>query len=317
MADSVDYYRTLGVAKTASKGEIRKAYKKLAKKHHPDANSDDPDALEKFKNVQRAWDVLGNEEKRRNYDQYGSPDGPQFQGGPSPSGAGGQSWSWSSADGGDVPFDIDDLFSGFRSGSGQGFGGGQSQGREWPMRGQDVRAEVEVPFMLAADGGKYDLQLQRDPSSKTETLTVNIPAGIDDGSVIRLAGQGTPGVNGGTNGDLLVSIKVASHPWFRRDGSNVLLDLPISVTESALGTKADIPTLRDGTVTLTIPSGTSSGAKLRLREKGIRDRRSGKYGDMYAVVKIVAPKDVDERSKQLFEELNESLRHNPREALWK
>jgi len=317
MADSIDYYKTLGVAKTASKDEIRKAYKKLAKKHHPDANADDPAALEKFKNVQRAWDVLGDEEKRRNYDQYGSPDGPQFQSGPDAAGSGGPSWSWSSADGGDVPFDIEDLFSGFRSGGGRGHGAGQSQGREWPIRGQDVRAELEVPFILAADGGKYDLQLKRDPASKAETLTVTIPPGIDDGSVIRLAGQGTPGVNGGANGDLLVSVRVAAHPWFRRDGSNVLLDLPISVTESALGTRVDIPTLRDGTVTLTIPPGTSSGSKLRLREKGIRDRRSGKYGDMYAVVKIVAPKDVDEHAKKLLDELNESLHQTPREALWK
>ncbi len=320
MAATTDYYKVLGLTKTASKDEIRKAYKKLARKYHPDANADDPDALTKFKEVQKAWEVLGDEEKRKNYDQYGDPEGPRFRGGAGAGsagagGPGGGAWGWSSADGGEVPFDLEELFSGFRSGGG---GGGRrgSQRRDWPVRGQDIRAEVEVPFSLAAEGGRYDLHLKRD-SGATETLTVNIPEGVDTGSVIRLSGQGTPGMNGGKPGDLLVTIRVARHPLFRREGSRILLDVPISITECALGTKVEIPTLRDGNVTLTIPPGTSSGAKLRLREKGIRDRRSGKRGDMIAVVKIVAPKRLDDRAKELLTNLQQHLSEDPRSGLWK
>ena len=318
MNDPASYYKTLEVTQTASSEEIRKAYKKLARKFHPDANPDDKDALEHFKQVQRAWDVLGDEEKRKNYDQYGSPDGPQFQGGAGPSPGGAQRWNWSSPTGGEVPFDLEELFSGFRTGH-QPFDRAGTQAREWPIRGQDIRAEIEIPFLLAADGGKYDLHLKRDPSAAAETLSVNIPVGIDSGNVIRLAGQGTPGMNGGQAGDLLVSIQVAPHPWFRRDGTNVLLDLPLTITECALGTKADIPTLRDGTVTLTVPPGTSSGARLRLKGKGIRDRRSDVFGDMFAIIKIVAPKPdaVNDRVRELLSELDETLEQSPRASLWK
>lgn len=318
MAATPDYYQILGVSRSATHDELRKAYKKLARKHHPDANADDPQALDRFKEIQKAWEVLGDETKRGNYDKYGSPDGPQFQGGAGRSGGpapGGGKWAWSSSDGDDVPFDIEDLFSGLRSG-GASYGGGGAQQRDWPMRGQDIRASIEVPFQLAAEGGRYDLHLKRDASSDSQTLTVTIPAGIDTGSVIRLAGQGTPGINGGQAGDLLVSLTVARHPWFRREGANILLDVPISLTESALGTKADIPTLLDGTVTLTIPPGTSSGAKLRLKEKGIRDRATGRRGDMLAVVKVVAPRQIDDASKKLLQELSETLGQTPRQGVW-
>lgn len=190
-----------------------------------------------------------------------------------------------------------------------------ARSQAWPVRGQDIRANVEIPFMLAAEGGKYDLRLQRDAGGP-ETLTVTIPAGIDSGSAIRLAGQGTPGFDGGQPGDLLVAVTIARHPWFRRDGANILLDIPISIAECALGTKVDIPTLSDGIVTLTIPPGTSSGAKLRLKGKGLRDRRTGNRGDMFAVVKIAAPKDPDDRSKELLAELSDTLKQTPRAGLW-
>lgn len=307
MADAgEDLYDILGVKRDATADEIRKAYKKLARKYHPDANSDDPSAGEKFRRVGDAWRVLGNPEKRANYDKYGTADAPQFQGGSRETG-GPQSYSWSSA-GGDAPFDLEELFGGFRGAS-----GGQ---REWPIRGQDIRAEIEIPFLLAADGGKYDLQLQRPGKSKPETLNVSVPAGVDTGNVIRLAGLGTPGSGGASPGDLLVSIRVAAHPWFKREGSNVLLDVPISITEAALGARVEIPTLRDGTVVLTIPPGTSSGARLRLKEKGIVDRRTGKAGDQLVVVKIVAPKDLDDRSRELLQELQSSLAADVRSGLF-
>ena len=315
MASSTDYYKILDVSRTATLDEIRRAYKKLARKHHPDVNPDDPTALEKFKDVQEAWNVLGNEEKRKNYDRYGSPEGQRFQGS-RPGTGGGQTWAWSSSDGGEIPFDIEELFGGVRSAGAAAGPFDRGRRGDWPIRGSDIRAEIEIPFTLAAEGGKHDLRFQRESSLKTETLSVNIPAGIDTGSVIRLAGQGTPGANGGTAGDLLVSINVASHPYFQRQGPTILLDVPISITEAALGTKVDIPTLSDGPVTLTIPPGTSSGTRLRLREKGILDRRTKRRGDMFAVVKIVAPKKRDDRSQGLLEKLHATLPQDARVGLW-
>ncbi len=311
MAAHPNYYDILDVSKTATHDEIRKAYKKLARKHHPDANADDPSALEKFKQVQAAWAVLSDDTKRSNFDKYGTPDEPPFYGTHPQDGGRGRA---DTSAGGQVPFDLEELLSGFGAGGGAGASyGGRS---DWPMRGQDVRAEIEIPFLLAAEGGTYELRFQRDSSSPSETLSITVPGGVDTGSVIRLSGQGTPGINGGTAGDLFVSLNVAPHPWFRREGANVLLELPISVTECALGTKVDVPTVSDGVVTLTVPPGTSSGAKLRLREKGIRDRRTGKHGHMLAVVKIVAPKDIDDRTRELLEELKTTCQQDCRATLW-
>ena len=311
MAAHPNYYEILDVSKTATQDEIRKAYKKLARKHHPDANADDPSALERFKQVQAAWAVLSDETKRSNFDKYGTPDEPPSYGTHPQDGGRRRAYT---ADGGQVPFDLEELLSGFGAGGGAE---GSFRGRsEWPIRGQDIRSEIEVPFMLAAEGGSYEIRFQRSSGSPLETLSVTVPAGVDTGSVIRLSGQGTPGSNGGADGDLFVSLNVAPHPWFRREGANVLLEIPISIAECALGTKVDVPTVSDGVVTLTIPPGTSSGSKLRLRNKGIRDRRTGKHGHMLAVVKIVAPKDIDDRTKELLEELKTTCQQDCRAALW-
>lgn len=321
MPDSFDPYSVLEVSRTASHDDIRKAYKKLARKYHPDANVDDPSALEKFKRVQLAWDILGDVEKRKNFDQYGSPDGPQFRGGPgSTAGKPGteQSWSWSSADGGEVPFDIEELFGRAGSNPFGGFGGPRTRGgesRDWPVRGHDVRTEIEVPFTLAAEGGSYDLHLQRSGAG-AETLSVKVPAGIDTGSVIRLAGQGEPGLNGGTAGDLLISVRVAKHPCFRRDGANLLLDVPLGIVEATLGAKVDIPTLNEGTVVMSIPAGSASGQKLRLKGKGIIDRRTGQRGDLLAVLKIVTPKELNDQARELLTELQSAAPQNVRAGLW-
>ncbi|MEO2031268.1 MAG: DnaJ C-terminal domain-containing protein, partial [Planctomycetaceae bacterium] len=271
MATHPDYYSILGVKKAAAPEEIRKAYKKLARKFHPDANPDDATTLEKFKQIQAAWAVLGDEKKRSNFDKYGTPDEPRSYDDRSQAGEGPRSWS---AESGEVPFDIEELFGSF--GGGRPGGSHRTHRGDWAVRGHDIRTQIQVPFQMAAEGGTYELRLQRDDGSPPETLAIAIPAGIDTGSVVRLAGQGAPGSSGGTAGDLLVSLNIAPHPWFRREGANVLLEIPISVSESGLGTKVDIPTVLDGVITLTIPPGTSSGSKLRLRGKGIRDRRTGK-----------------------------------------
>jgi DnaJ-class molecular chaperone len=289
-----DYYKTLGVSREASADEIRKAYKKLAKKYHPDAKPDDKEAAATFKKVQEAYDVLGDTEKREQYDRYGAA----FQG----AGRGPASGTWTTQTGGAGPIDLESIFGGqidLNDILGGAFGrGGRSAGtqrggrRRQPQsqKGEDIHHEIEVPFQVAALGGSHGIQLTRE--SGTERLTVKIPAGVENGSVIRLAGQGSPGFGGGPAGDLLLTIKVAPHPWFRREGRDLLLDVPITPAEGALGAKVEVPTLSEGDVSVTVPAGTSSGRKLRLRGKGIRDAKSGATGDQYVVVKIVVPKEL-------------------------
>ncbi len=210
-----------------------------------------------------------------------------------------------------MPFDLEDLFGSFR-----GQASYETGGREWPVRGQDVRIEIQIPFLLAAEGGKYDLQFQRLGSTTPETVTITIPAGMEPGNVIRLNGLGTAGSGGGPPGDLLVNIRVVGHPWFKRNGADIEVELPINIAEAALGTKADIPTLRDGTVVLTVPAGTSSGTKLRLRGKGVRNPRTGEYGDQFAVVKIVAPTELDDVARGLLEQLGSELNSSESAAPW-
>jgi curved DNA-binding protein len=314
MPDS-DYYKILGVSREASDDEIRKAYKKLARKYHPDVKPGDESATEKFKQIQEANAVLGDAEKREQYDRYGAA----FQNG-------GQRRAWASGPDGVGPIDLSDLFGGqfdfgnlFGGAFGQGAAAGAQRHRAGPQaappqKGQDIQLEITVPFLVAAEGGSHELQFQRD--SKKEQLTVKIPPGLNHRSVIRLAGQGHPGVMNGPAGNLLVTVLVAAHPYFRRDKNNLLLDVPISPAEAVLGAKVDVPTLSEGNVTVTIPPGTSSGAKLRLRDKGIPDRKTAKRGDQFVLVKIVVPKELDEQSRKLYEELSESPDFSPRGDLW-
>ena len=313
MPDNHEFYKTLGVSKSATADEIRKAYKKLARKYHPDVAQDDPAAAEKFKEVQTAYDVLGDEEKRKQYDQFGA----NFRGGPQ-----GQPFNWGGRGGAQVnPADLEQMFGGqvdlgsLFGGMFGGGGGGPMGGRgRRAQKGADAQVEITVPFQTAVEGGEYPLHLQRD--GKPEHLTVKVPAGVDTGSVIRLAGQGQPGAGGGPAGDMLVTIRVAPHPYFRREGNNLLLDLPLTVTEAALGAKIDVPTLSEGRVTLKVPPGTSSGAKLRLREKGVIDRGTKKRGDQFVVVKIVIPQNVTGRTEELLKELAEAAPQSPRAGLW-
>lgn len=305
---ATDFYKTLGVSRTATADEIRKAYKKLARKYHPDVAKDDQDAAKKFQEVQQAYDVLGDTDKRQQYDRFGAG----YQGAAGGQGAGPQ---WSSGGG---PVDLGDLFGGqfdlndLFGGGGFRPGGGARKPR--PRRGSDVQTEIDIPFQLAAGGGQYDLFLNRD--GKREQLTVKIPPGVDTGSVIRLAGQGEPGGSGGPAGDLRVTVKVTPHPYFRREGHNLLIDVPLTISEAALGAKVDVPTLSEGNVTVTIPPGTSSGAKLRLRGKGIVDRSTHKPGDQFVVVKIVVPHKIDDRARELLRELETAMPQDPRSNLW-
>lgn len=307
---SDDYYQTLGVSKSASQEEIRKAYKKLARKYHPDVKPDDKEASAKFKEISEAYEVLGDAEKRKKYDQFGSAW--KHAG----AGAGGGQYHWAGGGGGAGPVDLDDIFGGgfdFQD----IFGGGRSsRGRAQPRprKGSDLKTEIHVSFETAAIGGKHDLSYRVD--GKPEQITVTIPAGMSSGKQIRLAGQGAPGVAGGPAGDLLITVQVGAHPWFRREGNNLLLDLPLTPSEAALGTQIEVPTLEEGPVMLTVPAGTASGMKLRLKEKGVVDPKTKQKGDQFVVVKIVPPRELTDEQRTLYEQLQQTGQENPRKNLW-
>jgi DnaJ-class molecular chaperone len=314
----LDYYKVLGVSRDATADDIRKAYKKLARENHPDMKPNDKAAAEKFKQVQAAYDVLGDADKRSQYDRYGAA---FQQAGRGP--AGGRTYTWNAGPGGaGGPVDLDDLFGGGQVDLGDLFGGmfgGRGPGpgtqrRPRARRGQDIEAEINVPFQLAAEGGSYDLQLER--GGQPERIAVKVPPGVNDGSVIRLAGQGQPGFDGGPGGDLLLTIQVAPHPYFRREGRDLFIDVPITPSEAALGAKIDVPTLSEGRVTVTVPPGTSSGTKLRLRGKGVADPKSKQRGDQFVVVKISVPKKHNEEARELYRKLADAAPFDPREGLW-
>jgi DnaJ-class molecular chaperone len=306
----LDYYKVLGVSREASADEIRKAYRKLSRQYHPDMKPNDQEAVEKFKQVQEAFEILGDTEKREQYDRYGSA----FQGGRQPGpGPGGRAWGRGPA-GGAGPIDLGDLFGGgFDLGDLFGAGRGGARAAR-PRPGESQSLEIDVPFQTAAEGGSYELHLQRD--GKPERITIKIPPGVDTGSVIRLAGQGQPGQHGGPPGDLLVTIRVMPHPYFRREGNNLLLDVPLTFTEAGLGAKVEVPTLSEGKVTLTIPPGTSSGTKLRLRSKGIPDRETKQRGDQYVIAKIIAPQKPNPQAQELLQQLAIAAPQSPRDGLW-
>lgn len=306
-----DYYETLGVSKTASADEIKKAYRKLSRQYHPDTKPGDKAAEAKFKEVQQAYDVVGDADKRKKYDQFGHAF--DQAGGP------GGGFNWQGGQGG-TPFDFSDLFGQGGVDLGDLFGGGVfgrggPKGRGRSRKGQDVQATIQVPFLVAVQGGEHTVTMTI--GDRSERLTVKIPAGVDNGSVIRLAGQGQPGIGSGPAGDLLVTIQVAAHPYFRREGNNILVDIPVTITEAALGSKVDVPTLSEGIVSMSIPAGSASGMKLRLRGKGVVDLKTKERGDQYAVLKIVTPKQLDEASQELLQKFAERNPQDPRAGLWR
>ena len=314
MAD-LDYYKVLGVSKSASTDELRKAYRKLARENHPDAKPNDAGAAERFKQVQEAYDVLNDATKRKQYDQFGSafPQAGRAGAGPNPFAGGGGYGGF----GGAGPIDLGDLF-------GQGvdfsefFGGAapagsKSKGKRTAARGEDVRATVSVPFESAVSGGAVEVRIDR--GGKIDTLAVKVPPGVNSGQVVRLSGQGAPSPRGGAAGDLFLTIEIQPHAYFRREGSNLLLDVPITPSEAILGTKVEVPTLAEGQMVVKIPPGTSSGAKLRLRGKGVVDSQTHQTGDQFVVVKIVVSKEISEADKSLYKQLAER-ETSPRDGLW-
>lgn len=305
-----DLYQTLGVGRDASKDEIKKAHRKLALKYHPDKNPDDEAARDRFKRVQEAYDVLSDDDKRAAYDRYGADFEKIRSTGYQP-GAGGfdgldldQIFGGSGGrrgGGGQAQFDgFSDFFEQLMGGGGgggsrRGPGPGARQRSAPPQPGANLRHELEIPLQTAVLGGETEFYLNN------EKIAVTIPPGVETGSKIRLRDRGQPSPNGGPNGDLILLIKVSDHPYFRRNGRNLELDLQVTLSEALLGAKVDIPTPA-GTVSLTIPPGTSGGRRLRLKGQGVK-QRDGSAGDLYVVIQIALPKEIDDESKELIAQL--------------
>jgi DnaJ-class molecular chaperone len=313
---SADYYKTLGVSRNASQAEIQKAYRELARKHHPDMNPDKPESVKKFQEIQAAFDVLNNPEKREMYDRYGSSFETVGQGGP-------QSAHWSAGPGGgfnaeDIDFGqffgdrygeggggLGEIFSHIRKAAGRGGGGGK-------RRASDATSEVTIPFGTAVSGGEIQLTLRRQ-SGESETIVVKIPPGIQEGKKMRVRGKGEPASGRGTPGDLILTIHVAPHPFFSRSGNDLHVRLPVTLGEAVAGASVDVPT-PSGTVSLHIPPSTSSGKKLRIKGHGVAPK-SGAKGDLLAEVQIVLPAHLTEADRETIREIDGRYPSNPRQAL--
>lgn len=354
--DKKDYYEVLGVSKNASQDEIKSAFRKLAKKYHPDV-SKEADAEAKFKEIQEAYSVLSDETKRQQYDQFGHA---AFQGGGAGGAGGFGGFDFSGFDYGDI---FDNIFGSF----GGGFSSGRSSSRS--RRGSDTLMQMKLSFEEAVFGCKKTIRVDVveqcsecdgkggfgettcDKCHGSGTITseqhtifgsflskttctkcggagktydttcnhcrgkgsvktnkeieVKVPAGVDTGTRLKLSGKGSAGANGGPNGDLYIEFNVAEHDFFVRDENDIYIEAPITITEAVLGCKKEIPTLY-GNVTLTIPAGSESGEKHRIKGKGINNEATRRKGDMYIVLKIVTPKKLTKEQKRLLEELNET-----------
>ena len=308
-----DYYQTLGVSKTASQEEIGKAFKKLARKYHPDVNPGNKKAEEMFKKLSEAYEVLSNPEKRKKYDAYGTADFEGFPGGGgagyNPFTGGGQAQYSTNFDFGD----LGDIFSSVFTGGGAGskrrkkstYQAYQDTSQEG-ARGKDLYFTIELDFIEAAKGAEKNIQLPNGISFK-----VKIPAGVTEESKIRLPGKGEPGFYGGKAGDLYIQPKIKPHPYFKRNGDDIELDLPITITEALEGAKVRLPTL-DGFVELKISPNAQSGQKLRLRGKGLHNSKTNTTGDEYAILRIVLPSHLDQETRDQLLKLLHSKEQNLR-----
>ena len=340
-----DYYKLLGVERTSANEDIAKAYKKLARKYHPDLNPNNKDAESKFKEINEAYEVLRDEEKRRMYDQLGPnwQHGQNFQGAPGFEGfnfdganfsfGGGGAGGHGGAGGFSDFFEM--IFGGARGGAGPGAGGagyssnqfgadpfaafggrhssqGQGPGQRAARRGGDIESNLTLSLEDAYRGGKKNITLQGN-AGDTRSLEVSIPRGVKPGARIRLANQGQPGFNGGPAGDLYLKVQIAPHSQYNIEGNNIIYNLPLAPWEAVLGAKVRVPTL-DGEIELSIAPGTGSGRKLRLRDRGLGGLGPGNNrGDQLVVVQIQVPTNLDDAEKALWQELAEKSSFKARE----
>jgi DnaJ-class molecular chaperone len=314
-----DLYDILGVPRTASADDLKKAHRTLVRKFHPDVNKE-PGAAERFKEIQDAYDILSDPEKRKLFDQFGIAGvrGGAAGGGPghgAGTGAGGGPFGggqgWQNVD----PSTFEEVFGSMFGGGGRGgraragrggfggFGGFGGAEEEGPQQGRNLDVEETVDFTTAALGGSRSFRV------RGESIDVRIPAGIADGAKLAVRGKGAPGEHGGPAGDLIVTIRVSPHPWLRREGDDLVMELPVTIAEAALGASVRVPLL-DGSVQLKVPAGVRSGQRLRVKGKGIHPSK-GTPGDFLAAVMIEAPKSLDADGRRLVEELAPRLA-NPR-----
>jgi molecular chaperone DnaJ len=331
-----DYYETLGGRRIIKKKKIKKAYRKLARKYHPDVNPDSPEAEKKFKEIQEAYAVLSDADKRKQYDTYGTVDSVPDMGFDPFRRARGQA-EWQDLGGYRVEFgdaggfgDLGDLF-------GEFFGGAARRRRQ-PRKGRDYEAVVEIDFTDAVHGTTVALPVQRQiqctecggsgavggnacPTChgaqtvvNTERLRVKIPEGIADGNRVRVAGKGSEGSHGGAPGDLFVRVNVRPHRFFKRDGDNILTTVPVTFQEAYRGAEIEVGTIH-GPVRAKVPPGTDSGRTFRLRGKGVRNKRTRAYGDHLYTVEIVVPKVVSPAGEEASRRVADLYDGNPREKL--
>lgn len=304
-----DPYKILGVGREASEAQIKTAYRRLAKQHHPDRNQGNKNAEQRFKEVQAAYEMLGDRERRQQFDQFGA-------GGPPPDFS-----SWNTHFGG-APSgatvtgfgDLNSIFEQFFAQTAQRGGGRRTVTRR-RQRGADLEISVDLAFEEAARGAVRQVELRDSDRGGTEKIEFRVPPAVADGQRIRVKGKGQPGAGG--RGDLMIRCRIAPHPYFVRNDLDISIELPLSISEASLGAKIDVPTL-DGVTTLTVPAGTSSGAKLRLRGKGIHDPRAGRTGDMYAVLRVMVPKSVSPRAAELLRQFDDETAFDPRrDSSWR
>lgn len=319
MSGKRDYYDVLGIDKKADEAAIKKAYRKLAKKYHPDTNAGDPEAEEKFKEVTEAYNVLSDKEKKKLYDQFGHAAFEEGAGNPhfhENAQGGYQEFHFNGSD-----VDLDDLFGeifghggGFGSshfGTDHSFGNSHFSGNSWQgsygKKGQDAEASVEVSFEEAALGCDKLIHF-RNPDGSTESLQVHIPAGIDSGQKVRLKGKGMPGRNGGENGNLLLEVKIRENASYERKGMDVYSTVNVPFITAALGGEVIVDTLY-GKVSCKIKEGTQSGTKIRLRGKGIVSMKNPSVkGDHYVIVQILVPRHLNPEAKRKLKEFSDALR---------
>ena len=282
-----DPYEVLGVPKSASEAEIKKAFRGLAKKHHPDTKGGDAGAKKKFQEISAAYDIVGDKEKRAKFDQgeidaNGNPRGfdPGVHGYPGGGNARDFNFAWGNGEGGEAGIRPEDLLS-------EIFGGGRRGRRRQARKGEDYSIAITIGFEEAARGGTRRIVL---PDGRE--VDVRIPVGVRDGQQIRLKGQGGPGRENGPAGDILLTLTVAAHPFLTREGNDLRMDLPVTLGEAVLGGKVNVPTLT-GPVTLTIPAGSNSGSSLRLKGKGVPARGGQPAGDFYVRLVVTLPDKPD------------------------